>query len=161
MKTCLFAGTFDPITVGHVEIINKCKQNFDKVYVVVGVNDKKTPFFSLDERLNFIKELFFGDEKIIVDFNQGLTADYVKRKGIDVYVRGIRNDEDLKYEKENEKLSKKFFPELKTEYYFCDKKYIEVSSNAVKEKLKNGEDVSLFLPKEIKEKIIKCFNRKK
>ena len=104
MKTCLFAGTFDPITKGHFDTIINLNKKYDKVVVAVGVNPQKTPFFSLEDRLSFLREAFKDYTFVEVDYYNTLTVEYMKKKGIKVLVRGIRNEADLEYEKQNEKI---------------------------------------------------------
>ena len=103
MKTCLFAGTFDPITKGHYDTVIRLLNKYEKVVVAIGVNPEKTPMFSLEDRLEFIKGAFANFDNVIVDSYDCLTVSYMQKNGIKVLVRGIRNQTDLAFEKENEK----------------------------------------------------------
>ena len=160
MKKCVFAGTFDPFTLGHEKIVEKALLYYDKVYVVIGVNPEKKPFFSVEERLGFIRECFKNDDRVEVDFNSGFTVDFLKENGVTDYVRGIRNDADVKYEKADEELNRKLYPELNYVYIRCSKDSENVSSTLVKEKLYKGESVSGLLPEKSEKLVINAFNDK-
>ena len=160
MKKCVFAGSFDPFTEGHRKIVEKALCVYDKVIVVVGVNPEKEPFFSEKERLSFIRRCFAGDKRVEAVFNKGLTVDYLKRKNITDYVRGIRNDTDIEYEKTAEKLNRSMYPELKYVYIKCDEKDENVSSSLVKERLLKGESVSDLLPEQTEELIVRTYRDK-
>jgi pantetheine-phosphate adenylyltransferase len=96
----LFAGTFDPVTLGHVNLVDKLLKDFDKVIVGLGQNPDKTPFFSLEKRLEFLR-VAFKDKPVIIKAYSGYTVDFMKENGIKFTARGIRNKKDLKYEKKN------------------------------------------------------------
>lgn len=146
---CVFAGTFDPITNGHIDIVNKAKIDFEKVYVTIMVNPNKTPLFTLEDRLDFIKTIFKDDEQVVVEYYSGYAADYVKSKGTTYYVRGFRNEADLVYEESNERLSKTIFPELNTVYYKAVKDDVLISSTTVRDALDSKSNYSKYIPKEI------------
>ncbi len=159
MKSCVFAGTFDPITAGHSAVIKKALLSYDKVYVVIGVNDKKTPLFSVEERLEFINKLFIGEKRVEVCFNAGLTVDFMKEKKVTDYIRGYRNNSDLIYERAAEKFNKSVYPELNTRFIKAEDCEINVSSSLVKERLFNGESIDGLVPKEIEADVIKAFGK--
>jgi pantetheine-phosphate adenylyltransferase len=146
---CVFAGTFDPITNGHIDIVNKAKIDFAKVYVTIMVNPNKTPLFSLEDRLKFLNTIFKNDEQVVVEYYSGYAAEYVKSKGTTYYVRGFRNEADLVYEQANERLSKAIFPELNTVYVKASKNDRLVSSTAVRDALSSQTGYEKFIPKEI------------
>ena len=158
MKTCLFAGTFDPVNIGHFNIVKKLVEKYDKVVVAIGINPDKTPLFSLEDRLLFLKTAFSFSSKIVVDSYFCLTVSYMQTNGIDVLVRGVRNSADLEFERQNEKKSKAIFPSLITEYIFVDDNQ-NVSSSLIREYIKNKQDFSAFVPPSchqiIKEKAMK------
>ena len=149
MAKCVFAGTFDPITKGHESIIKSCLSKYDSVLVVIGKNDKKTCYFTEEERYNFAVKTFEKYSNVTVikysDYGEKY-FDFVKEKGYTVYVRGIRNDKDLQYEKEMEEKNKVLYPFFTTEYIQADEKVINVSSTAVRELIKNGQDFKAFVP---------------
>ena len=113
MKVCLFAGTFDPITVGHYHTVTGLLNDYDKVIVAIGVNPDKTPFFSLEDRLSFLRLAFLDCDRVEVDSYDGLTVDYMKKRKVVDLVRGIRNGVDLEYEQKNHALSKEIYPLFK------------------------------------------------
>ncbi len=158
----VFAGTFDPITKGHEDIIYKCVQKYGDCLVVVGHNKDKTPFFSQDERVDFVKKTFEDSDKIKVvnylDYKENY-GEFLSSLGVKLYARGIRNRIDKKYEKASAKLNKKLYPQIKT-VYIKTKKYNEVSSTLVKELMINNKDTSEFLPEKSRELILKTLKEK-
>ena len=98
MKTCVFAGTFDPFTNGHEYIVNKCLEMFDKVIVAIGVNVDKTPLFTEQERINAIRKVYQDNARVEVLTYSGMLVDFMKEKGVKITVRGFRNQDDYKYE---------------------------------------------------------------
>ena len=98
MRTCVFAGTFDPFTKGHEFIVEKCLDIFDRVIIAVGVNVDKKPMFSTRHRVNAIKSVYAGEKKVKVFSFSGMLTDFMKEKGVTVTVRGLRNADDYKYE---------------------------------------------------------------
>lgn len=160
MKKCLFAGTFDPITTGHESIVKKCLKKFDEVYLVIGVNPEKTPVFSVDERKKFIENVFGNNDKIKIFYYDGLMVDFIKNNKIDVYVRGIRNDGDIEFEKINENKSREFYPELKVEYVYADESMRDISSAMIRKRLKNGESIEGMVPVAAINDVITAFAKK-
>lgn len=144
---CVFAGTFDPITLGHYDMVMRAKEEFEKVFVVLMINPKKTPYFSKEERLDFMRLAFDGEKDIIVDSHDGLAVDYLKKVGTPYYIRGIRTESDLVYEQKNEALSKTIYPELETIYYKAFKNEKHLNSTMVRECFLSGVDFSEYLPK--------------
>jgi len=157
---CVFAGTFDPITKGHINIVERAKNEFNKVYLTIMVNPDKTPYFSLDSRLKFLNAIYKTDDNVIVDFHEGYAVDYLKKVGTKYYIRGIRNETDKAYEEMNEKLSKQMYPELTTVYYKADKEFIKYSSTIVRSCLDNKENYHKFLPKQIIEMVEEEISKK-
>lgn len=147
-KSCLFAGTFDPITKGHVFLINECKKRYKTVYVAIGVNADKTPMFSLAERLDFIKKSVGGDN-VIIDSYDGFTVDYIKKNKIDVFVRGIRDDKDKRYEKKAESFNKELYPSLKTEYIIAKENNAKFSSTKVRNLINENKDFKEYVSEEV------------
>ncbi len=160
MKVCLFAGTFDPVTKGHFDTVLSLKGKYDKVVVAIGVNPQKTPYFSLEERLSFLREAFIEHPFVEVDFYNCLTVEYMKQKGIKVLVRGIRNSTDLEYERKNEALSKGIYPELVTEYVSAKNGEENLSSTKVREAVKEGEDFGALVPPRVYSLIKKAIERR-
>lgn len=133
MRIAVFAGTFDPITKGHEYVVNKALESFDKVYIVIACNDQKTPFFTTEERREFIKSTFDLNDRVEVFVHDGLMMDFMKEKGLTHYIRGIRNDTDLSYEKKMLDFNKGVYPELNTVFIYSPKTYGKITSTAVRE----------------------------
>ncbi len=159
LEPCLFAGTFDPITLGHEKIVYEALKRYSKVYVAIGINNEKTPFFSLEERLSLLKSAFNSD-RIILGSYTGYTVDYMKEHGIKVYVRGIRDDKDYKYEKKCDAFNKTLYPELKTEYIYALSSEAKISSTDFRKRLIEKKDFSNIVSKNVYEKIIEILNTK-
>ena len=157
----VFAGTFDPITMGHYDMVVQATKEFSKVYVVLMVNPNKTPFFTKEERLEFMRLAFSGHDKIIVDSHDGYAVDYLKKVGTPYYIRGIRTESDYVYEKRNEELSLSLYPQLKTIYYQAKKNDKLLNSTAVRYAIANGEDYSAYLNKNVYEKVKEVVDSKK
>lgn len=156
MKVCLFAGTFDPITVGHYHTVTGLLNDYDKVIVAIGVNPDKTPFFCLEDRLNFLRLAFSDFDRVEVDSYDGLTVDYMKKRKVVDLVRGIRNGVDLEYEQKNHALSKEIYPLLNTIYVSATSEDKNISSTSVRKLIEKGEDFESFVPKTVYEAVKKA-----
>lgn len=163
MKSCVFAGTFDPITKGHFNLINGLLKIYDEVFVVVGSNELKTPFFTEEERLEAVKSSFkktgikvFAYSKLKEDY-----ANFLITNGITDYVRGIRNDKDLEFEKKMEKINFKLYPFVKTVYVNAEKEFADLSSTLVREKIQNGQPFLDFVPEGCADILQKAVSKRK
>jgi 16S rRNA (guanine(966)-N(2))-methyltransferase RsmD/pantetheine-phosphate adenylyltransferase len=159
-SACGFAGTFDPITLGHYDMVMRATDEFEKVFVVLMVNPNKTPYFSKEQRLSFMQKAFEGVSAVVVDSHEGLAVDYLKKVGTPYYIRGIRTESDLIYEQKNEELSKQFYPELQTIYYKAFKSDKHLNSTMVRDAVINGEDYGSYLPKGVFEMVKKAVSEK-
>ena len=153
MRVCLFPGTFDPITLGHTDIINRALPLFDKVVIGIGRNANKTPMFTEEQRLNWIKELYAGEPKVDAVVYEGLTVECCKRVGADFILRGIRYVNDFEYEKAIADMNRSINGHIETVFFTCLPQYTSVASTLVRDVLKNGGDVSQFLPKVVNDTI--------
>mgnify|MGYP001290936795 CR=1 FL=1 len=148
MKKAIFPGSFDPITLGHCEIIQKATQIFDEVIVAVGNNSEKKYKFSLEQRLKFISVEFKNNPKVIVTSYDGLTAAYCKKMEIKHIVRGLRNPADFEFEKKialfNNSLEK-----VETIFLLTSPNYAFISSSMVREIMDNEGDFKKFVPKSV------------
>lgn len=149
MKKCVFAGTFDPVTKGHEEIIAKCAGLFDEVIVAICVNVNKTTMFSADERLEFLKKTCAKYKNVKAVYHEGLLVDLLKKEGALYNVRGLRNGRDFEYENEMNFVNSELMPEIVTIYMPCSDLNVQVSSSIVRELLKFGKSVERYVPEEV------------
>ena len=149
MKVCVFAGTFDPITIGHTFVIEKCLEIFDKVIVALGVNQDKSPMFDLQSRKKMIELATKGNERVEIASFEGMLVDFMKKRNIKVNVRGIRDLDDYKYETTMERFNRDMYKEMTTLYIPTPKELVHISSSAIRNILNLGADASDYLPKEV------------
>ena len=149
MKIAVYPGSFDPITSGHLNIIRRASKIFDKLIVCVMINVVKNPMFSLEERVNLIQRVTRDLPNVEVDGSSELLADYAKRRGSCVIVKGLRAGSDFENEFQMALINRKINPELDTMFLTADSQYMYLSSSAVKELGSYGVELSDFLPEEI------------
>jgi pantetheine-phosphate adenylyltransferase len=146
MRIGLFPGTFDPITIGHLDIIHRSLRLFDKLYIGIGRNANKTAMFSEEQRLAWIKEIYNGNTKIDAVIYDGLTIDCCKQVGANFILRGIRYVNDFEYEKAIADMNRSLNNNIETIFLTCLPQYTSVASTLVRDVLRNGGDVEQFLP---------------
>lgn len=149
MKIAIYPGSFDPITSGHLNIIQRAASVFDKLIVCVMVNAGKNPMFTQEERVEMIRRVTSNLENVEVDSSSGLLADYARRKGGCVIVKGLRAGSDFENEFQMALVNRKINPELDTMFLTADSQYMYLSSSMVKELGSYGVELSDFLPTEI------------
>lgn len=149
MRACIFAGSFDPITNGHIDVITRATALFDKVYVAVGVNERKTPFIPENERVALIKSALSGMPSVEVISYKGLTVDLCKKLNCYTLVRGVRSLNDFVYEKEMEDVNKALCDKTETVYLTSSEKVNFVSSSVVRELFDFNGDYSSFVPENV------------
>ena len=149
MKIAIYPGSFDPITSGHLNIIQRAAKIFDKLIVCVMVNAGKKPMFTQEERVNLIRRVTKDIPNVEVDFSDELLAEYAKRKGSCVVVKGLRAGSDFENEFQMALINHKINPELDTMFLTAESQYMYLSSSTVKELGSYGVDLSDFLPDEI------------
>ncbi|HWK08225.1 MAG TPA: pantetheine-phosphate adenylyltransferase [Puia sp.] len=142
----LFPGTFDPITIGHLDIINRSLPLFDKLIIGIGRNANKTPMFSEEQRLTWIREIYRDNPKIEAVVYDGLTVRCCQRVGAQFILRGIRYVNDFEYEKAIADMNRSLDHNIETIFLTCLPQYTSVASTLVRDVLKNGGDVLQFLP---------------
>ena len=152
-RICLFPGTFDPVTLGHVDIINRALPLFDKLYIGIGRNVNKQPMFSEEQRLNWLNEIYADNDKVEVLAYDGLTVECCKNVGANFILRGIRYVNDFEYEKAIADMNRSIAENIETIFLTCLPQYTSVASTLVRDVLKNGGDVSKFLPEEVRNTI--------
>lgn len=145
-RICLFPGTFDPLTLGHVDIINRAIPLFDKIVVAVGINSAKGPMFSPEQRMLWIQEIYKDEPKIEGAVYEGLTIDYCKQIGAKFILRGIRYVSDFEYEKTIADANRAMDPDIETVFLTGEPKYTSVASTIVRDILRNHGNASAFLP---------------
>ena len=145
-RICLFPGTFDPVTLGHVDIINRSLGLFDKVVIGIGKNANKVPMYPDEKRLEWIKEIYQNEPKVDAVIYEGLTVDCCSRIGAKFILRGIRYVNDFEYEKAIADMNRALDNSVETIFLTCLPQYTSVASTLVRDVIRNGGDVSQFLP---------------
>jgi pantetheine-phosphate adenylyltransferase len=149
MRICLFPGTFDPITLGHIDIINRALPLFDKVVIGIGRNVNKAPMFTEEQRLQWIKDIYINEPKIEAVIYEGLTVNCCKSVGATFILRGIRYVNDFEYEKAIADMNRSLEGHIETIFLTCLPQFTSVASTLVRDVLKNGGDVKQFLPQAV------------
>ena len=149
MTRAIYPGSFDPVTLGHLDIIERTAQVMDRVIVGVLNNRKKTPLFSVEERVNMLKSVTARLPNVEVKSFDGLTIDFARENGAKVIVRGLRAITDFEYELQLSQTNRVIAPEIDTLFLTTSLKYSYLSSSMVKEIAAYGGDISAFLPPEI------------
>ncbi len=149
-RICLFPGTFDPITLGHVDIIDRAVSLFDKLVIGIGINSSKQPMFTIEQRTNWIKSIFHNDPRVEVAAYEGLTVDYCRKIDAKFILRGIRYVSDFEYEKAIADMNRMLVPDIETIFLTCAPLYSTISSTLVRDVIRNGGNASMFVPKEVK-----------
>ena len=148
MKKAVFPGSFDPITLGHCEIIEKACEIFDEVIVSVGNNSEKNYRFSLDQRIKFISNEFINNPKVYVEKYEGLTVDFCKNKNVKHIVRGLRNPADFEFEKKIA-LFNNSLENIETIFFLTSPNNAFISSSMVREIMDNGGNFKKFVPNSV------------
>lgn len=151
MRRAVFPGTFDPITLGHLDIINRALPLFDEIIIAIGVNADKKTMFTLEERLKFIEDIFKNEEKVSVESYSGLTAKYCIEKDAQFIVRGLRNTTDLNYEQPIAQTNFQM-TNVETIFLICSPEVSNISSTIVRDVMRNNGDYSKLVPTSVKSK---------
>jgi pantetheine-phosphate adenylyltransferase len=154
MKIAVFPGSFDPITIGHVDIVKRSIPLFDKIIIAIGVNTQKKYLFPLEQRMAWIEKVFKDYKNIEVAHYHGLTINYCKERGADYILRGIRSAADFEYEKTIAHLNHSMNTNLETILMLSPPEYSSISSTIVREIILGKGDVSMFVPAEIASEMI-------
>ncbi len=157
-KLAIYPGTFDPITNGHLDIIQRAVNLFDRVIVGVTTNPAKTPLFSAGERVEMIQKSVSNMASVAVEHFDGLLMDYAKKKAANVVVRGLRAITDFEFEFQMALVNRRLAEHIVTVFLMPNEKYTYLNSTIVKEVAKFGGDVSSFVPKDVDERLRKKFN---
>lgn len=151
MKTAVYPGSFDPVTNGHLNIIERASRLFDRVVVCVMINCEKQPLFSLEEREAFLREVTAHLPNVTVDAHGGLLAEYAKAHDCCTIIKGLRAGSDFEKEFQMAMINRKLNPELESLFLTAEHQYMYLSSSAVKEMAFYGANISDFLPVQIVE----------
>ena len=154
MKICVYPGSFDPITYGHIDVIERAAKISDKLVIAVLVNDNKASTFSLDERVRMIKSVIGEKSNIDVECFSGLLVDFAQKINASYIIRGLRAVSDFEYELQMALLNKNLNPEIETLFMMTNIHYSFLSSSIVKELAKNGGEIDDLVPSSIKDTII-------
>ena len=160
MTTAVYTGSFDPITLGHLNLIKRASRVFDRVIVCIMYNKDKSPLFTMEERVRQVTEVTARFPNVEVDSSDMLVAEYARLKGAGVVVRGLRAVSDYEKECQMALINKRLNPDLETFFLPASEKYMYLSSSAVKELALFGADLSAFAPREIIGEIEAKFDRK-
>ena len=145
MKKAVFPGSFDPITIGHVDIIQRALPMFDKIIIAIGKNAEKKYMFSLEQRIQFIEQVFENHPKIEVQTYSGLTVDFCKQNEVNFILRGLRNPADFEFEKAIAQTNRKL-ENIETVFLLTSAETSFISSSIVRDILRNGGDANNFIP---------------
>jgi pantetheine-phosphate adenylyltransferase len=145
-RICLFPGTFDPVTLGHIDIINRGLPLFDKIVIGIGINSSKKPMFSPEQRMQWFDEIYQDDERVETKMYESLTVAFCKEIGARYILRGIRFVSDFEYEKTIADANRTLDKNIETIFLTGEPKYTSVASTIVRDILKHGGDASPFLP---------------
>ncbi|HLX92190.1 MAG TPA: pantetheine-phosphate adenylyltransferase [Puia sp.] len=146
MRIALFPGTFDPVTIGHLDIIDRSLSLFDQLIIGIGRNSNKEPMFSEDQRLGWIKEIYKNNPRVDAIVYDGLTINACERTGAKFIIRGIRYVNDFEYEKAIADMNRSLNKEIETIFLTCLPQYTSVASTLVRDVLRNGGEAGPFLP---------------
>lgn len=153
MRKAVFPGSFDPITRGHLNILERSLPLFDEIVVAVGVNSAKTSMYSMEQRLRCLELVAERFPNVSVQTFEGLTSAFCEKLGANWLIRGVRNGGDFEYERTIAQMTKSLNPALETVILFTDPEFAHIHSNVVREILRNGGDASAFIPSELRDEI--------
>lgn len=149
MRTVIYPGSFDPLTKGHLDVIQRASKLFERVIVAVAQNETKTPLFSLKERVAMVKEATSNQPTVETDSFDGLLVDYVERRGGQAIIRGLRAVSDFEFEFQLALMNRKLNERVETIFMMPRETYTFLSSRLVKEIARLGGDISAFVPNNV------------
>lgn len=145
-KIAIFPGSFDPITLGHVNIIERAMPLFDKIIIAIGVNSQKSGYFTLEKRMNWLQEIYGSTGNVVIESYEGLTVDFCKRQESKYILRGLRGVSDYEYERVIAQTNKTMYPEVETVFILSAPEFSHISSTIVREVLRHKGDISKLVP---------------
>lgn len=152
-RVAVYPGSFDPLTFGHLDIIERACEIFDKLLVSVFVNYSKNPLFTIDERVDILKKVLGKNKNIEIDCFNGLLVDYLKKKRVKIIIRGLRAVSDLEYEFQYAAANRTLNPDVETVFFMPRLRYSYLSSSVVREIARFGGDVSKMVPPYVEKRI--------
>lgn len=158
-QVAIVPGSFDPITYGHIDIIERAASIFDRIIIGVAINPEKKPLFALEERVAFIEDIFRGSEKILVKSYNKLLTDFAVENGAKIIIRGLRAVSDFEREFQIAQFIKKLNPELEVMFLMSSPEYMYLSSSAVKEIAEFGGCLRGLVPQNVEKALIKKFKQ--
>jgi pantetheine-phosphate adenylyltransferase len=160
MKKVVYPGTFDPVTLGHIDLIKRASILFDEVIVTIAINPSKlSPLFSIEERLELLNKSVEGIEKVRVDWFEGLTVDYARKEGAIGIIRGLRAISDFEYEFQMALMNRNMAGDVDTIFLMPHEKFTYLNSTLIKGLAQFQADVSEFVPAAVNEALMKKFAR--
>jgi pantetheine-phosphate adenylyltransferase len=160
MKNALYPGTFDPLTNGHLDIIERAAKLFDRVIVTVARNSRKSPLFTVEERVEMIREAIRQWPNVTCESFDGLIVDFAREQKASVLIRGLRTVSDFESEMQMAQVNRRLADELVTIFMMPEEKYTYLNSSIVKEIASYGGDIRSFVPAEIEQKVMRKYGRK-
>lgn len=159
MKSGVFAGTFDPVTNGHLDLIHRALGVVDRLVVAVAPRPEKGVLFPLEDRVAMIKEAVGGESRVTVEPFQGLLVEHAKARGIPIIIRGVRFVSDFEYEFQMALMNRRLNPTIETIFLMPSEQYTYVNSTLVKEIARHGGDVNPFVPPNVRERLEKALRK--
>ena len=148
MKKAVFPGSFDPITIGHLDIVERAIKVFDEIIIAVGDNTNKKYMFPKEKRVEFVKQTFYNYDNVKIESYDGLTVDFCKKNNIEFMIRGLRNPADFEFEK-SIALTNREMTDIETIFFLTSPENSFISSSIVRDLIRNNGDYKLFIPKGI------------
>ncbi len=145
-RIAIFPGSFDPMTIGHVDIVHRALPLFDKIIISIGVNSQKKYLFPIEKRIHWIEKIFEKEKSVTVDSYSGLTVDFCKKVEAGYILRGLRSPADFEYEKAIGQMNRLMKPEIESVFFLSQPQYTPISSTIVRDIIINGGDASQFVP---------------
>lgn len=155
MKTALYPGSFDPLTNGHVSLIERGLRVFDRLIVGVAVNSAKSPLFSMEERVALTREAFAHNARIVVEPFTGLTVEYARRMDVVAILRGLRAVSDFEYEFQLALMNRRLERNIQTVFLMTDYQWLYISSTLIKAAVRDGADVKGLVPEHVRQALLK------